>query len=83
MLVDEGDPFNKILHNKSINNLKSKGIFASVKSKLRQTDDDNLTDIDIYIDEKPTGEISAGAGYGTDGTSFLLELRKTILTEKN
>ena len=25
LYVDEGDPFNKILHNKSINNLKSKG----------------------------------------------------------
>ena len=82
LLVDEGDPFNKILHNKSINNLTSKGIFASVKSKLRQTDDDNLTDIDIYIDEKPTGEISAGAGYGTDGTSFSIGIKENNFNGK-
>ena len=26
--------------------------------------------IDITIEEKPTGEIMAGAGVGTDGTTF-------------
>ena len=40
LLVDEGDPFNKILHNKSINNLKSKGLFASVQTKIIETDDE-------------------------------------------
>ena len=39
LLVDEGDPFNKLIHNKSINKLKSKGIFASVASKIKQNDD--------------------------------------------
>ena len=34
LLVDEGDPFNQLLHNKSINTLKSKGIFGSVESKV-------------------------------------------------
>ena len=34
MIVDEGDPYNKILFDKSIANVKSKGIFKSVNSKL-------------------------------------------------
>ena len=31
LIVDEGDPFNKILFNKSINNIKSSGIFKYIK----------------------------------------------------
>ena len=82
LLVDEGDPFNKLLHNKSINKLKSKGIFASVMSKIKQNDDQSLTDIDIFIDEKPTGEISAGAGYGTDGTTFQIGIKENNFNGK-
>ena len=82
LLVDEGDPFNKLLHNKSINELKSKGIFASVESKIKQNDDQSLTDIDIFIDEKPTGEISAGAGYGTDGTTLQVGIKENNFNGK-
>ena len=32
--VDEGDPFNKLLHAKSINNLKARGIFQNVNSEI-------------------------------------------------
>ena len=32
--VDEGDPFNKLLHAKSINNLKALRIFANVKDEV-------------------------------------------------
>ena len=32
--VDEGDPFNKLLHAKSINNLKARGIFSNVDKKI-------------------------------------------------
>ena len=42
LIVDEGDPFNKILHNKSINKLRSKGIFGKVKSKIIDTDEAGL-----------------------------------------
>ncbi len=70
LIVDEGDPFNKILHNKSINALKSKGIFSEVTSDLKDGTKDNQKIIDISVAEKATGEISAGAGYGTDGSTF-------------
>ena len=39
LLVDEGDPFNQLLHNKSINTLKSKGIFGSVESKVYDSEE--------------------------------------------
>ena len=70
LLVDEGDPFNKILHTKSINILKSKGLFSKVNSEIVDTDDQGKKVVNLFFDEKPTGEISASAGVGTDGTSF-------------
>jgi outer membrane protein insertion porin family len=35
--------------------------------------------ININVEEKPTGEISAGAGFGTSGGTILLELKKIII----
>ncbi len=70
LIVDEGDPFNKILHNKSINALKGKGIFSKVTSNIKDGSKDNQKIIDISINEKATGEISAGAGYGSEGSTF-------------
>ncbi len=70
LIVDEGDPFNEILNNKSINTLKSKGIFGNVSYSLKEGSKPNQKIVDITVEEKPTGEISAGAGYGTNGSSF-------------
>ena len=70
LIVDEGDPFNKILHNKSINALKGKGIFGKVTSDIKDGSKENQKIIDIKIDEKATGEIAAGAGYGSEGSTF-------------
>ena len=68
--LDEGDPFNKILFNKSINNIKSLNFFKTVDQKISDTDDLNTKIIDIFVEEKPTGEISATAGFGTSGGSI-------------
>ena len=69
-IVDEGDPYNEILFNKSINNIKAKNIFGSVDSKIQNGSNPNLKIIDISVTEKPTGEISLGAGVGTSGGTF-------------
>ena len=69
-IVDEGDPYNEILFNKSINNIKSKNIFGSVDSKIREGSSPSLKVIDLTVTEKPTGEISLGAGVGTSGGTF-------------
>ncbi len=70
LLVDEGDAFNEILHNRSINRIKSRGIFEKVNSKIVQGSTDNLKIIEIEVLEQATGEISAGAGIGSSGTTI-------------
>ncbi len=67
LIVDEGDPFNKLLFNKSINNIKSLGIFKNVETKISDGSSLNTKVINISVEEKPTGEITLGAGYGTEG----------------
>ena len=74
LFIDEGDPFNEILYNKSINEIKSLNYFRNVTSEI--LDEDNAKIINIYVEEKPTGEISAGAGFGTSGATFLFQVRE-------
>jgi len=80
--VDEGDPFNKLLHNKTINNLKSTNIFRTVKTKIKKGSVEGLKIIDIAIEEKPTGELSAGAGYGSSGSSFNVGIKENNFNGK-
>jgi len=69
LIIDEGDAYNEILFNKSIANLKSLGIFKNVNYATNNNDKSNQT-IDITVEEKPTGEIFAGAGTGTTGSNI-------------
>lgn len=70
LMLDEGDPFSDILTNKSINNIKSLNFFKSVSSKILDNSDNKTKTINIFVDEKATGEIFAAAGVGTSGGSF-------------
>ena len=71
LIIDEGDAFNEVLFKKSINNVKSRGFFQSVTSKINPSKVDNQNkEIDIIVEEKPTGEIFAGAGTGTSGSTI-------------
>jgi outer membrane protein insertion porin family len=67
--LDEGDPFNEILLNKSINNLKSLNIFKNVNQDVKNGSILQNKILNISVVEKPTGEISASAGFGTSGGS--------------
>ena len=69
-IVDEGDPYNEILFDKSINKIKAKGIFKVVKKEIKGGTSPNMKIVDIIVEEKPTGEISLGAGYGTTGATI-------------
>ncbi len=69
LIIDEGDPFNEILFNKSIENIKAKNIFKSVTYNFDKEDSLNKT-INLTVEEKATGEIFAGAGTGTTGSSI-------------
>ena len=68
--LDEGDPFNEILFNKSINNIKSLNFFKDVDQKIVIGSGSNDKILNIFVSEKPTGEISASAGIGTSGGSI-------------
>ena len=70
IISDEGDPYNEILFKKSINKIKSRNIFKTVQTNVKDGSSDQLKVIDVIVEEKPTGEISAGAGTGTSGSSI-------------
>ncbi len=78
LLLDEGDPFTSLKLDKSISKIKSRNIFGEVDSKISAGSSPDLKVIDIIVEEKPTGEISAGAGVGTNGGSFAF-----MVTENN
>jgi outer membrane protein insertion porin family len=65
--IDEGDFYNEILQKKSENNLKSLNFFKNVKIQSINGEEPGTKIININVEEKPTGEISAGAGFGTSG----------------
>ena len=67
LLVDEGDAFNELLQAKTLNNLKALNFFRNVESEIIDVPNQNKKIINITVEEKPTGEIMAGAGVGTDG----------------
>ena len=74
MIVDEGDPYSELLVNKSINKLKARGIFGTVEEKILEGSSPDLKVLEISVEESATGEIAAGAGVGTDGTSFMFSV---------
>ena len=75
LLVDEGDPYNEILKTKSINNIRSLNFFKTVKSDIVQSENNNKI-INITVEEKPTGEIVAGAGVGTEGSTIMFGIKE-------
>jgi outer membrane protein insertion porin family len=74
--LDEGDPFSEILANKSKNNIKSLNFFKNVKTQVLDGEDFNSKIINIEVEEKPTGEIQAGAGAGTEGGTFYFGIKE-------
>ncbi len=76
LLVDEGDPFTNLNLEKSIAEIKARNIFKDVKYEILDGSENNLKIININVEERPTGEISAGAGIGTSGGTFVFNIRE-------
>ncbi len=76
LLVDEGDAYNEILVNKSINEIKSKRLFKIVEKSITPGSTNDLKVININVEEQPTGEIFAGAGTGTSGSSISFGIKE-------
>ena len=74
--IDEGDPFNEILANKSINNIKSLNFFKSVNYEIIEGKTPETKIINVTVEEKATGEITAGAGVGTSGSSIAFGVKE-------
>ena len=74
--IDEGDPFNDILQNKTENNLRSLNFFRKVTSEIVEGSNKNSKIINITVEEKPTGEIFAGAGLGNEGGTFSIGVKE-------
>ena len=70
LIVDEGDPYNDLLFNKSVDEIRSTGFFKNVKTDIEEGSNKNLKIINLSVEEQPTGEISLAAGYGTSGTAI-------------
>ena len=70
LLLDEGDPFSDLKLDQSIAKIKARNIFGSVKRIVTEGSSKDQKIIEISVEERPTGEISAGAGVGTSGGSF-------------
>ena len=68
LIVDEGDPLNSLLYNKSLDNIRGLRIFKRVKGEINDGSENNLKVVNITVEEQPTGEISLAAGVGTTGT---------------
>ena len=76
LYIDEGDPFNNILFQKSINEIKRLNFFRDVSYEIVDNIDERTNIINIKVNEKPTGEISVGAGFGTGGASLSFSVKE-------
>jgi len=63
----EGDLYNSFQVSKSIDNLRAARFFSKVDIETKEDMKNKLKEIEIKVKEQPTGSISAGAGYGTQG----------------
>ena len=77
LIFSEGDTFSLYKLKKSEDNLRSTGIFKNISTKIDKVND-QLVNLEISVEEHPTGSISAGVGIGTTGSSVV-----TGITEKN
>ena len=74
--LDEGDIFNEILNKKSLNNIKNLNFFKNVKADVVDDVLNKSKIINISVEEKATGEISAGAGLGTSGGTVTFGIKE-------
>jgi len=78
LIISEGDQLNYSKIKKSVDSIKSKQLFSKVDYKVEDSDKKNFKDLNLFVKEQPTGNISAGIGYGTNGG-----LLEASIIEKN
>lgn len=73
MLVSEGDAYNKALIERSKMYINGLGFFSDVKITETPSSLPDRTNIEIKVEEQPTGELSFGAGYSSI-QKFILDI---------
>lgn len=76
LLFSEGDSFIDYKKEKSLDYLRATRIFKDVKITTDNVLDQKV-DVNVRVTEQPTGSISAGAGYGTDGGSVMFGIKES------
>ena len=77
LLFSEGDSYLDYKVLKSIDKIKSLRIFKDVKFNTDNLGNEKV-DLNISVEEQPTGSVSAGVGVGTSGSTV-----SSTITEKN
>ena len=63
--IYEGELYNETAKRKSLANVRRLGFFDNVEFQTKSSDiDASLMDIDIDVEERQTGQLNIGAGYG-------------------
>jgi outer membrane protein insertion porin family len=70
LVLAEGDYLNFTQVKKSVDNIRSRQLFSKVDFKVVDSEKKNFKDLNLFVKEQPTGSISAGVGYGSNGGSI-------------
>ncbi|NKA17556.1 MAG: outer membrane protein assembly factor BamA, partial [Alphaproteobacteria bacterium] len=70
LVLAEGDYLNSTKVKKSVDTIKSRQLFSKVDYKVVDSEKKNFKDFNLFVKEQPTGSISAGVGYGSNGGLF-------------
>lgn len=65
LAISEGDAFNRVLLDRSRNNLRRLGFFSDVEISERPSQIPDRTIVDVAVTEQPTGELSFSAGFSS------------------
>ncbi len=77
LLFSEGDTYLKYKVDKSIDRIKSLQIFKDIKIETLSAGNEKV-DLNITVEEQPTGSVAAGIGVGSAGSAI-----SSAITEKN
>ena len=67
----EGDRFSASNLKESKRKLKNTTFFKDIDMKIIKTEDPNKVNVDLSVEERPTGSINVGVGYSTDEKAMI------------